>query len=160
MDRRDNIVPFPRRPEMSLEDLETTCRNYLRQSRNPLVPISTLWAYLAKQPGLESTTESDLTGFLNKHDEFDVVVGPAEHEDVSVEVFAAAGIVMGPRVILKTRIPAAQDLALQLKLQLDTMEEVLGAALMDALGSGNEVRAQELRVALERAKSLRKKLPQ
>lgn len=145
---------------MSLEDLETLCRNYLRQSRNPLVPVSTLFAYIAKQPGLEVITENELTAFLNKHAEFDVVVGPAAHEDITVDVFASAGIVMGPRVILKTRVPAPQDLALQLKLQLDTLEEVLGAALMEALGSGNEARAQELREPLERAKSLRKKLPQ
>lgn len=145
---------------MNLETLETNCRNYLAQSRNPVVPISTLCAFLKRQEGFEALTEEELMAFLNKHLEFDVMVGPADQEDVTTEAFAAAGIVMGPRAILKTRIPAAQDLAAMLRLQLDAMEEVLGKSLMDALGSGDEHKAQAMRTALERAKALRKKLPQ
>jgi hypothetical protein len=143
---------------MNLEQLETQCRNYLANAANPLVPVDILLKHLRKQDTLDLLTPEHLLSFLRGHHEFELLGGPDDADPIRQDDFAAVGILMGPRAILKTRIPDSNGLAALLVLQLEALEEMLGKALMGALGDSEDARAAALREALGRARDLKQKM--
>ena len=111
------------------------------------------------ETGLEIAAP-ELLDFLKRHEDVQVVDGPAEVEPVSGDMFRAAGIEMGPRAILKTRVPDAQELARMMREQLDGMAQVLEKALSQAAEKGDDDACARLRDALERTHTIRARMEQ
>lgn len=145
---------------MNLEYIEQRCLNYLKQSKNPLVPLELLVKHCGQDENCAGVNEAILSEFLRKHDEVRVVDGPAPDAPVSVDVFAAAGLVMGTRFIYRDRVPTQAELAALIKEHIDAMI----SSLADALGrpelAGDPQRKVQLEQALERAHVLQGKVKQ
>ena len=145
---------------MNLERVEERCLDYLAQATSPLTPVRVLFEVCQRDESGRDLTLPMLMDFLRMHAGIEVLEGPAEEERVNAESFAEAGLEMGPRAILKTRIPAPRDILAMLGAQIATMKEVLGKALAGLEAAGGDARVDELRAALERAKTLEARLRQ
>jgi len=129
-----SIIPFPHQPpaEVSLELLEQTCLNYLGEAKVPLVPVENLLAFVQRTVGLQGVSKSSLLEFLRNHDEIDVLESADPGDDVSGDLLHAAGMIMGPRALLKARMPTQRELYAQVAVQLQSMRDTLGQALAHA----------------------------
>ncbi len=144
---------------MILERVEERCLEYLAQTTNPLVSVGVLLEVCQRDEGGRDLDLPVLLDFLRAHAEIDVLDGPTEEERVSPGAFSQAGIEMGPRAILKTRIPAPRDMLGMLAAQIQTMKDVLGKALANTEGEA-DARTEKLREALLRAEALETKFRQ
>ncbi len=145
---------------MNLERVEELCLRYLGQAVNPLVPVVKLHAYLEREDADQAPSMQRLLDFLRPHAEIVVLDGPGEDDPVGTEGFAAAGIMMGPRAMVKTRVPSrAQMLAMMFE-QIDEMRDKLDAALEEANQSQNTKWAAQVAEAIIRSEQLREKIQQ
>ncbi len=156
-----NIIPFPGGnggPEARLEAVEEKVHQGLRQASSPLVPVRVLAEYCGRgEAGIEIGT-AELLQFLRSHDQVQVIEGPAETEPVPPGMFEEAGIEMGPRAILKERMPNMQELARLMGDQLNAMARTLEKALNEAAEQGDDGACERLRDALQRTHTLRAKM--
>ncbi len=143
---------------MNMERIEELCLNYLRQSDNPLVPVTVLAEYCAREDKDGRLSAEELLPFLRRHGEVRVMEGPSENEAIGAELFSAAGIDMGPRAILKTRIPAPGEIAAMLSAQAEDMLHVLRTALAKAEKEEDHDRAAALGKALERTEAMKARI--
>ena len=139
---------------MNMERIEELCLNYLRQSSNPLVPVATLAEYCAREDRGSGVSRDELLHFLRKHGEVQVMEGPSETEAIGQDLFNSAGIDMGPRVILNTRVPTPEEMAAMLSSQVKAMLDVLRPAIDVAEKERDEGRVQALKSALDRAEGM------
>jgi len=154
-----NIIPFPQRPEYSLELLEQTCLDYLADTKSPLVPIETLLEFVRRTVDLAAVSQLNLLEFLRNHDEVEVLEGPAPGTPISGEILQAAGLLMGPRVLLKRRMPNQRELYAHMAVQLQTMRDTLGAAHAQAApGTPLAARREALEEAIGRVDTLLQRL--
>lgn len=145
-------------PELSIERIEQRCLSYLRQVKNPLVPIKNLLDYCQRDEACKSVEEAPLLQFLRNHGDIEVLDGPLPGEELGTELLGQAGIEMGIRVILKDRIPSRREMEVLLVSQVHTMQQELARALSDAIDAGNEERIPRLREALQRADAMRERV--
>ena len=107
---------------MSIERVETICREFLLQSEAPLVPVSLLYQQcIAEEAVREVLTEEALLNFLREHTDVVVVEGVGEDAPVAANEFNQAGLVMGPRAILKSRMPTRDEMKNMFQMQLEVM---------------------------------------
>jgi len=154
----ENVIPFPGKFAMNLEKIEERCLSYLRQASNPLVPARTLLEFCQRDPECGKLEFKGLVDFLRPHELIQVVDGPNDDESVDVETFEAAGIIMGPRVILKSRIPTRDQMTDMLSSQVQNMTSVLVEALELAKQKGDAAHIAELEAALEKSEVIRQKM--
>jgi hypothetical protein len=143
---------------MNLEIIEEKCLNYLRQAPNPLVPAETLLEFCRREPECAKLELNELLEFLRPHAEVKVVDGPQDGEEIDQETFGAAGIVMGPRAILNSRVPTKDQMADIIAAQMKNMTEMLVEALDMARKAKDEAHIQELEAALKKSEALRQKM--
>lgn len=143
---------------MNLETIEEKCLSYLRQAPNPLVPVDTLLEFCRRDPECANLERQDLLDFLRPHELVKVVDGPEAGEEIDRETFGAAGIDMGPRVILNTRIPTKDQMTDIIAAQMKNMTEMLVEALHLARKAKDEAHVQELEAALQKSEALRQKM--
>jgi hypothetical protein len=155
---RDNIVPFPRKLGMNLETVEEKCLAYLRQAPNPLVPVDMLLEFCRRDPECGKLERQELLDFLRPHELVKVVEGPEEGEEIGQDTFGEAGINMGPRVILNSRVPTKEQMADMIAAQMRNMTEMLVEALDLARKAKDEAHIQELETALQKSEALRQKM--
>lgn len=139
---------------MNLERVEELCLRHLAQATNPLVPLEKLLAACQRDPDLAGLTLRALLDFLRPHAEIEVVDGMQRDEAGMPDLLAAAGIQMGPRAILKKRMPTANQLKEMLAMQVANMVEALDTARELAVSAGDWERIEEIDEALARAKTL------
>ncbi len=145
-------------PEGSLERVEQRCLMYLRQVKNPLVPLQNLVDYCRREEPDSPIQENVLLVFLRNHADIEVIDGPLPGEPIDSETLADAGIVMGIRVILKERLPSRREMEAIFVAQVQSMQQQLAQALSDAHDAGNEERAAKLRDALQRTDAMRERI--
>lgn len=155
---RDNIIPFPRRLGLNLETIEEKCLSYLRQAPNPLVPVDTLLEFCRRDPECGKLERQELLDFLRPHELIKVVEGPGEGEEIDQDTFGGAGINMGPRAILHSRVPTKEQMADIIAAQMKNMTEMLVEALELARKAKDEAHIQELEAALQKSEDLRQKM--
>jgi hypothetical protein len=143
---------------MNLEAIENRCLTYLRQSKQPLVPLTALVEHCTRAPGMEEVTPGFLRSFLNNHVDVLVFEGPGNEEGVDTGLLAAAGIDLGTRVILKERMPSVDELSSILAEQVTVMVEQLERALAEATDRADSDRVQQISAALARAQALRARM--
>lgn len=139
-----SIIPFPQRPEMSLEQLETTCLDYLAEVKNPVVPVDILLEFCRRQPALAQASRAVLLEFLRNHEDVQVLEAPTPEEIAGAQELLGTSIPMDERAVLKRRIPTQREMHALMALQLQEMK----ATLENATG---ETEDPERRAELERA---------
>ncbi len=139
---------------MQLEFVEELCIGFLEQTTNPLTPLETLYNYCKRNDTCSNLTQFELYTFLRNHERIMMLLGPDQNEPVNEEALRAGGLLMGPRVILKERIPSEGNLMLLFKAQLDDMETKLKSAI-DSLNSEQQEEIDAFTSALKRIKILR-----
>jgi len=143
---------------MNLEKIEEKCLHYLAQASNPLVPIDTLLAYCQRDPDCGKLDRQELLDFLRPHAQFQVMEGLEMGSAIDPETFKAAGIHMGQRAILKSRVPSKDEITEMLFGQLKDMTDVLVASLNQAKAAKDEERVEQLEEALKKSEALRAKM--
>ncbi len=143
---------------MNLEKIEEKCIHYLGQAGVPLVPIDTLLEFCRRDPECGKLDRQELLDFLRPHELVQVMEGPDVGDAVDQQAFRTAGINMGARVILNTRIPAREEMAEMLIEQLKDMTDVLIEALAQAKKDGNADRISHLEATLQKSEALRVKM--
>jgi hypothetical protein len=152
----DNILPFPGMPPpKDFERIEHRMLNYLRQSANPLVPVEKLYAHMKRDPACHELTEAALLELLRAHGETMLFEGLPRDAGIGAEDFAAVGILMGPRAILKERMPSKREMEVMLVGQVQEMQRQLQRAL-EKTRDTEKIRA--LRAALARADALQQRI--
>lgn len=142
---------------VSLETIEERTLAYLAQVGNPLVRLSTLREYLLRdEEATVSLSDDVLLDFIEKHDALRLI-WPIRNEDLEG---AGDPQLDEPCVILKTRKPTREQLAVMMVEQLDAMGESLAAALREARGSQDRPREQEIQSALQRTARLKQRVAQ
>jgi len=141
---------------MGLEKIEEVCLSFLRRTTSPLVPLDTLRAACEKEN--LGITMDELTGFLRHHSEVIVVDGADETAPVSHDDFSEAGINMGPRAILKARVPSRSEMTEMMQQQLDHMRFHLQDALKKAREHQDDEAVEEIEAALEKNRQLEAKM--
>ena len=154
----DNIIPFPRKFGMNLEKIEEKCLNYLAQASNPLVPVDTLLAFCQRDPECGKLSRQDLLDFLRPHAQIQVMEGVDMGGAIDPQTFAAAGINMGQRAILNTRVPSREEIAEMLFEQLRDMTDLLVDSLTQAKAAKDTERIVQLELALQKSEALRLKM--
>lgn len=146
---------------MSLEAIEQKCLAYLKQVRNPLVPISQLMRHLNQDPSLPTPTVEELTTFLRTHELFNVVepMGLALEED-GAKALEEAGLSAEPFALLATRVPSDMDLYVMLHEQMRQIVSALFVATREAEKSGDEKKYTRAKEMLQRASTLQERLEQ
>jgi hypothetical protein len=142
---------------MNLEDVEERCINYLRQAANPLVSVHTLLEYCRREPSCAELSEQELIDFLRPHELVRVVDPPPPEDPVQLGVYAESGLDMGPRAILKARMPSPREAATIMDSQLDNMLSALGKALEEADRAQQTEMAARIRETIQRTELLREK---
>ena len=141
---------------MNLDTLEEKLLHYLGQVSNPLVRIDVLYEHLLQDRQFEQLSREDLLDFLNPHDQVSVIQTPGDAQN-SIEL-EEAGFGTGPCVILRTRIPTGDHMAVMMLNQLKSVHEALSRALIEARESGDASTEAEIRKALERSSNIRTRL--
>jgi len=137
---------------VSLERAEELCLKCLAQAKNPIVPVDTLLAHCQEDPDCAALTRGQLVGFIQKHGDMTLLEGMDMGDPVPSDWFAAAGLDMGQRAILKARVPSRDDLRLHIAAQLEAME----TTLEDAKGKTEDPgRVAEIDAALARVTALK-----
>jgi hypothetical protein len=142
---------------MNLELVETKCVNYLKQTQNPLVPVSILLSHLRQDALCSDITEQELLEFLRPHELFKVVE-PPDRDEEEIEDLDAVGIPSGPRVILNTRVPTPAEISDLLGKQMQTMTDALYRALAEATQSGDTESCERISEILSRAEQLQQQI--
>ena len=142
---------------MNLEHIEQRCLGYLKQSKNPLVPFDTLLAHCRQDDDCAGISEKILMDFLRKHDEVRVLDGPGQDAPIAEDTFAAAGLIMGTRIIHRDRVPTTSELATLVKEHIAGMITALDAAIADKSLAKDPKRKADLEDALQRALDLKQK---
>lgn len=114
---------------MNLEYIEQRCLAYLKQCKNPLVPFDTLLSHCKQDPACAGISDKILMDFLAKHDEVRILEGPTEDAPIPQDTFAAAGLIMGTRVIHRDRIPTNREFAVLIREHIGSMLGKLDSAL-------------------------------
>ena len=143
---------------MNLERIETLCLNYLEQVTNPVVPLEKLLDYCLREVPGEHLTIGVLLQFLRSHDQIEVLEGPTEGEKVDLDTFAAVGLAMGPRAVLKARIPDGAEMRRLMQGQLDSLRDRLELAAKAAFQEKDRERMAQIDAMLERLDDLRDRL--
>ncbi len=143
---------------MNLERIEELCLRYLGQAVNPLVPVAKLHAYLVREDAEQAPSMARLLDFLRHHAEIIVLEGPGGEDPVGTDVFAAAGFAMGPRAMMKTRIPSRAQMYAMMFAQIDEMRDKLNEALEDAKRSKDTELVRQVEDAVRRSENLREKI--
>ena len=154
----DNIVPFPKAFGMNLEKIEEKCLHYLGQASNPLVPVDTLLAFCQRDPECGRLERQELLDFLRPHAAIQVLEGLEMGAAIDPETFQAAGINLGQRAILRSRVPAREEISEMLFEQLKDMTDVLVESLNQAKKTRDAARVAELEAALQKSEALRAKM--
>lgn len=141
---------------MRLERVVHDCIGFLRRSTNPLVPLDTLYTVCVGEG--TNLSKEDLLAFLRNHAEVLVIEGADESLPVSPSEFSGAGINMGPRVILKERMPSREEMTDIMRQQLEHMRLHLGHALDKARANNDLDAVREIEAALERGALLEAKM--
>ena len=149
------IIPFPERP-LGLAQIEQLCLDFLRRTTNPLVPVDTLYEACARQGA--SISREELLSFLRNHANVLVVDGAGENEPLPVSELEDAGINLGPRAILKLRLPSRAEMTDMLEQQLQQMRFHLQEALDKARENKDADAVRDIEAALERGKELERKM--
>lgn len=150
-----NIIPFPTPPETSMEALELQCMTYLGDAKTPIVPVAALLEFCRRSESLAHVSMDTLLGFLRGHADIEVLEGPTPEEQLSADLLGQAGVAMGPRAVLKRRIPTKRELHAHMAVQLQAMREALAKA-QAAAGPGMELHAKrtEIAAAIEKVDEL------
>lgn len=143
---------------MNLERAEQICLSYLGQADSPLVPVHTLVERCRRDEQCAGMSEQDLLPFLRTHELILVVEGPGADDASATAAFSALGLEMGPRAILKTRIPPPQEMLRVIEDQLEQMAAAITKAVAYAEEEGATEGAAQLRSALERTDALRARM--
>lgn len=140
---------------MDLEAVEEACVQHLAQVTQPVVSVSALLYRLHQDERFAALSESELVAFLRKHPLFRVIQPDegdgAERRDELKE----AGIDLGLRVILTSRIPTQTEMTSLMVEQLDLMAQALERALLEAQRDGRLEAEAKVRAILERTEKLR-----
>ena len=142
---------------MNLERVEELCLNYLGQASNPLVSINSLLEHCRRDAACAELAFAELKDFLERHELVHVVAGPTAHGPEDLEALLAAGVDIGPRAILLTRMPSSGEVVRHLEENLANMVRALTSALDEAEKWEDAESAKQVRVALERAHALEQK---
>ncbi|HOC68142.1 MAG TPA: hypothetical protein PLL36_14450 [Candidatus Hydrogenedentes bacterium] len=137
---------------MRLEEVEEICLSFLRHTTNPMVSIETLCAACGKKKVAISPEE--LAGFLRHHTEVVIVDGVDATAPVSPSEFSGAGIDMGTRAILKSRIPTRREMTELMQQQLEHMRFHLQDALIKARKHQDHDAMEEIEAALKKNRQL------
>jgi len=143
---------------MNLERVEELCLRYLGQAVNPLVPVSKLHAYLVREDGENAPAMAALLDFLRHHAEIVVLEGLGGEDPVGIQEFAAAGFMMGPRAMVKTRIPSRAQLIGMMLSQVEEMRGNLNSALEEAKRTKNEELTRQVEEVIQRSEEIREKI--
>ena len=143
---------------MYLERVEELCLRYLGQAVNPLVPVAKLHAYLVREDAENAPSPAALLDFLRRHADIIVLDGPGDDAPVTEAGFAEAGFMMGPRAMIKTRVPSREQMRAMMIEQVDEMREKLRDALEDAWKHGDGALVARAEEAARRAEALRARL--
>lgn len=157
-EKPDNIIPFPRSFGMNLEKVEEKCLHYLAEASNPLVPIDTLVEFCKRDPECSGTDRKGVLDFLRHHERVNIMDGPGAGEVIEQKDFTAAGLNMGERAILNTRVPAKEEMTEMLYEQLKDMTDVLVEAMNKAEKAKDTTRIAQLEEALKKSEALRVKM--
>lgn len=141
---------------MNLENVEQRSFDYLQQTANPLVPLTTLLRHLWQDAEFAELTAAELQDFLG-HNELFRIVNPEPLGETEEEL-AAAGVPTGPRVILKARIPTAGQMNEMMREQMTTMVAALEKAMDEAVQHDDWQAQGEIAVVLNRATQLKAEL--
>ena len=150
-----NIIPFPQRPEMSLEQLEQTCLGYLAEAKNPIVPVETLLEFCRRLPALAQVSHEIVLDFLRNHEDVEVLDAPSPEEIAGAALLAGAGLIAGERAVLKRRIPTQREMHAIMALQLQEMQATLSDAVAEV---EDPARRAEMQRALSRIEQLLQRL--
>jgi hypothetical protein len=144
---------------MELESIEQRILKYLEQATDPVVPLKSVLAHVRRAEGFEEVSEEVLLSFLRKHELFRVLEPPVIAADPEeMKQLAAAGLLVGPQVILDDRMPQARELTEGLIRQLETMGDALTKAQMEAREQGNPQKARKTMELLNRCRALEQRL--
>lgn len=142
---------------MSLENIETRCLNYLRQSANPLVPVRTLLAHCLREEPASGITEKVLLDFLRAHGGVIVLEGPGA-DDLPGGAAENSAAVAGPRALLKARKPDPGTVLALLKEQMDMVRAVLDRMAPEADTETDPARRAAFETLKARAEELAEKI--
>ncbi len=143
---------------MNLEAVEQGTLSYLKEVSKPLVPVDKLLRHLRLNEACADLGEEELIDFLARHELFTLLdLGAGALDSETAKELGAAGFDSGPMVILCTRVPAPEQLALHMKAQGLQLIEALNTALADAKAKGRPERARELIKVIARAEELQKR---
>jgi hypothetical protein len=143
---------------MNLERVEELCLRYLGQAVNPLVPVEKLHAYIVREDAEQAPSMPRLLDFLRHHAEIIVLDGPGGEDPVDAAQFAAAGFMMGPRAMVKTRVPSRAQMFAMMCEQIDEMREKLDTALESARDAKDAQFIAQVEGAIRRSEALRAKI--
>lgn len=144
---------------MSIERVAEVCLDVLRQQENPLVPVSYLFQHCVQEASVSSVlTEASLLEFLRSHADVVVVEGVTEEAPVPSDEFDLAGIAMGPRAILKSRMPTREEMKDMFQMQLAVMRDNLMQALQNAKENNDEVLINKIEATLENTDAIGERL--
>ncbi len=144
---------------MRIERVEEICLDFLRQAENPLVPLKELYEHCIATEDVGSVlTEEGLLQFLRAHGEVTVVEGVSDDMPVTPKTFETAGIVMGPRAILKKRLPSRHEIKQMFEMQVAQMRTRLLEALEHAKKEKDPKAIEELEAAIENADTINERL--
>lgn len=141
---------------MGLAQIEQVCFEFLRRTTNPLVPVDTLYEACARQGA--SISRDELLAFLRNHAEVLVVDGTGEGDPFSPAELQDAGINLGPRAILKLRLPSRAEMTDMLQQQLQQMRFHLREALDKARENKDTDAVRDIEAALRRGEELERKI--
>lgn len=141
---------------MGLAQIERVCLEFLRRTTNPLVAVETLHEACAREGAAISPEE--LLAFLRNHVDVLVVEGTGENDPLSPADFLDAGINMGPRAILKKRLPSRAEMTDMLQQQLQQMRFHLREALDKARENNDTDAVRDIENALRRGEELERKI--
>ena len=144
---------------MSLEVVEDKTIQYLKLASNPLVQLDTLHSHLQNECPGYALTRDLLLDFLQKHERFRLIESATlDHAPGLTDSLSTEGFISGPYVILDTRVPTPEQLALMMAEQLQRLGEALAHALALAREHHDEKREQDIQNALRRVSELLRKI--
>ena len=144
---------------MSIERVAEVCLDILRQHETPLVPVSYLFQQCTNEASVgDVLTEAALLEFLRGHNEVVVVEGVSEDAPVALGEFDMAGFAMGPRAMLKSRMPTRKEMKDMFQMQLVVMRDNLMQALKNAKENDDKVLISKIEQALENTDSIGERL--
>ena len=118
--------------------------------------MDTLYETCARQGA--SISRDELLAFLRNHADVLVVDGAGENDPLSVADLQDAGIHLGPRAILKLRLPSRAEMSDMLQQQLQQMRFHLREALDKARENKDMDAVRDIEAALRRGEELERKM--